>query len=343
VLSPTAEQKIAYGLAKPKTYDENGKVTSVEYDAKYRISFYRTHTDEAGQKHKFLQTIYVSDKNADGNYYTYTLIDFPAGKLSLDMICEISAQTFNFLSWDSYKWVYPEYLQIGITYVDKMTVQMPSYNIDFDLDHSKVDDTTVLEVGVKDSNGNEFKTFGALDFKDRHGNRWVITTAEIKTYDPSGKEIKPTSRHFEHNSIGEQVRVIDEQITAEDGRRIRVTKDYIEIVYPDNTKEEFLRHHDSLYKKLFMLTTNMSIIDSYDITEEEEAALIADPSKHVATVTVVDTNGKEIKVEYYTLTARKTYIRVNGSGGFYVSTTHIKKALGSINNFLNREDIDTNY
>ena len=343
VLSPTAEEKIAYGLAKAETYNEDGSIKTITYDAKHKITFYRTHTDDAGQKHKFLQTIYVSDKKADGNYYVYTLIDFPIGKLSLDMICEVSSSTFNFLTWDSYKWVYPEFLQIGIVYTDEITVTTPEYSVNFDLSHDKVDSVTTLEIDVKDSKGNDFSTFGYLDFKDRHGNRWIITPAEITVYDSAGNEIKPTSRHYEHNSIGEQVRVIDEQVTAEDGRRIRITKDYIEIIYPDNSKEEFLRYHNSLFKKLFQLTTNVSIIDSYEMTEEEEAELIGDPSKWVATVTVKDTNGDEMTVEYYTLTARKMYIRVNGSGGFYVSTSHVKKALGAIDKFIAKTDIDTNY
>lgn len=343
VLSPTAADKIAYGLAKAETYDENGNIKTITYNSKYKISFYRTHTDDAGKKTKFLQTMYVSEKNADGNYYVYTVIDFPAGKLSLDMICEVSDSTMGFVEWDSEKWVYPEYLQIGIVYVDKITVTMPDYSIDFDVDHTEVDDATIMDVAVKDSKGNDFSTFGYLDFKDRHGNRWVISSVDIKVYDSAGNEIKPTSRHYEYNSIGEQVRVIDEQITAEDGRRIRVTKDYIEIIYPDNTREEHLRHHESLFRSLFLLTTNMSIIDSYKMSDEEEAALLSDPSKFVASVKLIDTDGNETTVEYYALTARKMYIVVNGSGGFYVSTAHVNKSLEAIDKFLNKEYIDTEY
>jgi hypothetical protein len=343
VLSPSAAEKVAYGLAKVESYDENGNIKSITYDSRYKISFYRTHTDEAGKKSKFLQTMYVSEKNADGNYYVYTVIDFPAGKLSLDMICEVSGSTMEFVEWDSEKWVYPEYLQIGIVYADKITVTMPDYNIDFDLKHTEVEGSTVLEVGVKDSKGNDFSTFGYLDFKDRHGNRWIIDSVDIRAFDSAGKELKPASRHYEYNALGEQVRVIDEQITAEDGRRIRVTKDHIEIIYADNSKEEHLRYYDSLFRNLFLLTTNMSIIDSYKMTDEEEAALISDPSKLVATVKLVDTEGNETVVQYYTLTARKMYIVVNGSGGFYVSTSHVNKSLEAIDKFIAKTYIDTEY
>ena len=346
VLSPTAQDKIAYGIAKPLTdedgklvYDADGNLKCV-YDAKHKITFYRTHIDDTGEKHKFLQTVYVSAKNADGNFYTYTIIDFPEAKISLDMICEVSAATLDFLTWDEYSWVYPNYLQIGITYTESINITLPEYSIDFDVINSKVNNTNTLQVATTDSSGRSFTTFGVLDFKDRHGNRWIITPEEITVFDAGGKEIKPSSRHFEDNSIGEQVRVINEQVIAEDGRRISVSKDYIDIVYLNGQSERLLRYHNSIFKKLFLLVTGVSIVDSYDITPEEEAALIADRANFVASVTVKDTEGGEIKVEYYTLTARKIYIKVNGSGGFYVSTSHVKDSLSAIDNFLAGTDID---
>ena len=347
VLSPTTKDKIAYGLAKPMTdengnivYDVDGNIKGVVYDSKYKVSFYRTHTDDEGKNHRFLQTMYVSEKNADGNFYVYTIIDYPSMKMSLDMICEVSAATLNFLTWDKYSWVYPDFLQIGILYVEECTVTRPDYNINFKLDHTKVDDVTTLTVSTTDSKGQDFSTFGYLNFKDRHGNRWFITPSEITVYDPNGNEIKPTSRHYEHNSIGEQVRVINEQITAEDGRRITVTKDHIEIVHLNGEKEKYLRYHNSIFKKFFSLTTGISIVDSHDMTEEEENALISDPANFVASVRIKDNVGGELYVEYYKLTARKLYIKVNGSGGFYVSNTHVQDALDAIDKFLTQTDIE---
>jgi len=323
-------------------YDADGNIKSV-YDSKYKVSFYRTHTAEDGKKYRFLQTMYVSDKNADGNFYVYTIIDFPTAKTSLDMICEVSAATLNFLTWDRYSWVYTDFLQIGIVYTEECTVTLPDRTVNFKLDHSKVNDNATLTVTTEDSNGASFATFGYLDFKDRHQNRWIITPSEITVFDPSGKEIKPTSRHFEDNSIGEQVRVINEQITAEDGRRISVTRDYIEIVHINGEKEQLLRYHNTLFKKLFMLTTNVAIVDSYDITEEEESKLISDPANFVASVKIKDNEGGELYVEYYKLTARKMYIKVNGSGGFYVSSSHVQKAIDAIDKFISKTDIDTEY
>lgn len=348
-LSPSAQDKINYGLAKPKL-DENGNIEydkdgniKVEYDAEYKISFYRTHTDEDGKKHKFLQTIYISEANADGNYYVHTVINFPEALMSLDMICEVSSATLNFLSWDTYDWVYPEYLQTGILYTDKLTIKLPNNEYVFELVHGKSDKTNTISVITTDANGNKFSTFGSLDFKDADGNQWYVTPAGITVYNSKGEEVKPNTRHYEYNALGEQVRVIDTQVLAEDGSRIRITKDYIYITRPDGTNEEILRYHTTLFKKLFQLNTNVSIVDSYDITEEEEAALISDPKNYIGTVTLKDETGREITVEYYTLTARKTYIRVNGSGGFYVSNNHVKKAFDAINSFIEGKDFSTDY
>ena len=348
-LSPTAQDKINYGLAKPKL-DENGNIEydadgniKAEYDSEYKITFYRTHTDEDGKKQKFLQTIYISEPNADGNFYVHTVINFPESLMSLDMICEVSGATLNFLGWDTYDWVYPEYLQTGILYTDKLTIKLPEIEYVFDLVHGKSNGTNTISVITTDSKGNSFSTFASLDFKDADGNQWYVTPAGITVYNSAGVEVKPTTRHYEYNSIGEQVRVIDTQVLAEDGSRVRITKDYIYITRPDGSTEEMLRYQTSLFKKLFMLATNVSIVDSYDITEEEEAALIADPKNYIGTVILKDDTGREIVAEYYALTARKTYIKVNGSGGFYVSSNHVKKAFEAIDLFINGKDISTEY
>ena len=259
------------------------------------------------------------------------------------MICEVSGATLNFLGWNAYDWVYPEYLQTGILYTDKLTIKLPDIEYVFDLVHGKSDGTTTISVITTDSNGNSFTTFAALEFKDSEGNQWYVTPAGITVYNSSGVELKPNTRHYEHNSIGEHVRVIDTQILAEDGSRIRITKDYIYITKPDGTQENILRYHTTIFKKLFQLNTNVSIVDFYDMTEEEEAALLADPKNYMGTVILKDDTGREIVAEYYALTARKTYIKVNGSGGFYVSSNHVKKAFEAIDLFINGQDISTDY
>ena len=346
VLSPSAADKIAYGIASPEVdengnivYDTDGNIKCV-YDAKYKVTFYRTETDASGKKHKFLQTMYVSEPNYDGNYYVYTEIDFPAEPMSLDTICEVSSATLNFLTWDSYDWVYPKILQTGILYAEEVTVKLPDYNVSFDIKHSKDGETNVIEVLSEDSKGNVINTFGLLKFVDVNGNTWVVTPADIKVYDAAGGELKPSSRHYEYNSMGDQVRVIDTQITAKDGRRIRVMKDTVEIVHLDGKVETILRHHTTIFKKLYSLIIGFSLVDSNEMTNEEEAALIADPTKFVAKITLLDEEGGLQTLELYKLTERKTYVVVNGSGGFYVSSSYVNKVVEGIGLFVEGKDIN---
>ena len=167
----------------------------------------------------------------------------------------------------------------------------------------------------------------------------MVTPADIKVYDPAGGELKPSSRHYERNSMGDQVRVIDNQITAKDGRRIRIMKDTVEIVYLDGSIETILRHHTTIFKKLFSLIIGFSLVDSYEMTEEEEAALIADPDKFIGKVSLTDEEGGVQTVELYKLTERKTYVVVNGSGGFYLSASYVNKIIEGIDLFIEGKDI----
>ena len=347
VLSPSAADKIAYGIASPMVdengntvYDVDGNIKCV-YDAKYKLTFYRTEKDEDGKENKFLQTMYISEPNYEGNYYVYTLIDFPAAKMSLDIICEVSSSSLNFLIWDEYDWVYPSVLQTGIIYTEEITVELPDYSVDFDLSHSKEEDNNIIAVHTEDSKGNNFDTFSILKFQDKNNYTWIVTAADFKVYDTDGNERKPSSRRYEDNSIGDQVRVLDQQILANDGRRIRIMADTIEIIYPDDRETEvILRHHTTIFKKLFSKVIGISLVDSIDITPEEEAALIADPKNFAGRITLTDNEGGVQTVELYKLTARKTYIVVNGSGGFYISSKYVEDLAKNIDLFIAGKDIE---
>lgn len=350
MLSPTALDKIAYGLAKPEL-DENGNVvTDVDgnvkavYDSEYKVTFYRTRVDEDGKEHRFLQTIYISSPNADGNYYVNTVIDFPEFPLSLDMICEVSAKTLNFLQWDRYDWVYPEILETALTHVETLEINVGGVDYIFKVIQEKQgEDTNVLYVEASSSDGKAVTTFGILNFKDSQGNSWTVTPSDIKVFAPDGTELKPSSRHYEYNSVDEQVRVIDTQVLMQDGRRIRITADNIYITHPGGGEETILRYHTTLFKKLFTLTTSISIVDQIDMTDEEEAALVNDPENYVATIKLTDDTGRTMTVEYFHLTNRKMYFRLNGQGGFYVSSSHVKKGLDAIGFFFDGVDFDRDY
>ena len=83
-----------------------------------------------------------------------------------------------------------------------------------------------------------------------------------------------------------------------------------------------------------------TIVDTYEMTEEEEAALLADASKHLMTMTITDTEGVVKEYRFYRLTSRKAYISINGSGGFYVMTDRVEKILTDAEKFFNNIPID---
>ena len=108
----------------------------------------------------------------------------------------------------------------------------------------------------------------------------------------------------------------------------------------DGSIETILRHHTTIFKKLYSLIIGFSLVDSYEMTNEEEAALIADPTKFVAKITLLDEEGGLQTLELYKLTERKTYVVVNGSGGFYVSSSYVDKVVEGIELFTAGKDIN---
>ena len=100
-----------------------------------------------------------------------------------------------------------------------------------------------------------------------------------------------------------------------------------------------LRYDTDNFRKYYQTFLNATIIDSYELDEAEEAALLADPSKHIMTLTLKDTEGTETVYRFYSLTARKAYITVNGNGGFYVSPTRVEKFASDAQKFFADEII----
>lgn len=348
VIGPTNAQKAAYGLMKA-VENEDGTLKYV-YDSEYLISFRRPVTDsETGEEFEILQNIYVSKQNEDGNFYTFTEIRAPQATddslikgVKINMICEVSEETLGFLLYDTNDWVYPTFMQIGINYVTNLQVSWGDYSADFKVNNYKVDDLSVLDINATDSKGNKYDTFGVLAFTDNGGNKWVIGQQTISVHSADGEELKPASRHYEYNSIGDQVQVLDIDkcaVTAA-GDRVYINKDEIIILYADGSSETIMRYHTMLFQKMFAAINSTKIVDEYPLTEEEEAAIINDPAKHLLTIKITDENGTLKTYEFYSVTARKAYIVVDGKGGFYVQSTKVQKIINDIGRFFAKEDID---
>lgn len=348
VLSPSNADRAKYGLMKEETdadgnpvLDANGNQKYV-YDAPYVVSFKRTSKDETGKEVTFTQTIYISEKNERGNYYSYTVISLDKIKVSLDMISEVSGTTYNFLSYDEHDWIYPYVFEMGINYVTDITLKKPDYSASFKVNSVKDGEVNAIDVKGESSTGLSAETFGMLKFTDTAGNHWLITETDVTVYAPDGTtKMSPTGRLSGTNDIGEKVKYLEKPIKDSEGNVIYVKLNEIKIDYANGSSKTYVRYHTSLFKKFFTIIYRLSIVDDYYLSDADEQALLADPSKYLATISITDNEGTVTTVDFYSLTSRKAYIVVNGEGGYYVSTSAIQNVFDSSVQFFNCENIKT--
>lgn len=340
-IAPTKAKRAEYGLMKATTNDKGE--TIYVYDSAFTVSFKKTIKDDnTGTSFDILQNIYVSEKNEDGNYYTFTEIKLPNAAddsllqgININMICEVSESSLKFLEWDPYDWVYTSFMQIGIVYTEKLEVSFGDYSASFDINNTKLSDKlTSMSIKAEDSTGRKLETFSNYQFKDSDGNTWLITPQKIYVYDATGTEKKPSTRHYEYNAIGEQVQVLDKPVQAANGDLIYIEKDSVII----GNNAPILRYHTTIFKKTFANINSMKIVDYYELENEE--TFLADKSNHIITIKVTDENGDVNEYSFYKLTERKAYITVNGQGGFYVQTTKLTKLINDIERFFTGKDVD---
>ena len=354
-LKPSAAERAKYGLMTAvvdadgnPVLNENGTQKYI-YDSEYTISFKRTAKDDAGNKVNFLQTIYVSKKNANGNYYTYTTLEFlddtsmsNVTGITFDMVCEVAGDTFSFLAYDEYDWTYPYVLETGIKYATDLKITTSNYSASFKINNIKDGEDNAIAIVGSDSNSKSADTFGLLKFTDPQGYNWVISQTDVKVYSADGKtEMSATGLTAGYNDIGERVKYLDKPVKDSNGNIIYVKLNEIKVDYANGTSKTYVRHQTMIFKKLFQSVNSLAIVDDYEMTEADEAALIADASNHLATIEVTNNEGGTISVAFYQIpnAARKAYIVVNGEGGYYVHTNSIQKIINNCHSFFNCEDI----
>ena len=352
VLSPTQAQRAEYGLMKQELdadgkpiLDDKGNPKYV-YDSEYVVSFKREAKDNANQTVNFLQTVYISKKNENGNYYSYTTLTFldnteasDVTGITFDMICEVSGDTYSFLTYDQHDWIYPYVLETGIKYTTAISLNFKDYEAKFDITNIADGDDNAISIKGSNNKGGTADTFGLLKFKDQNGNNWTVSQTDVKVFSADGKELAPTGKLSGTNDIGEKIKYLEKPVKDADGNIIYVKLNEIKIDYVNGESKSYLRHHTMIFKKFYQSLSSLAIIDDYSMTAEEEAVLIADPEKHIISVSISDNENNTINLECYTLTARKAYIKVNGEGGYYVSTSALETIIENCNKFFNQEDI----
>ena len=356
-LMPEDEDFVEYGLGKIQTFtDENGnEVSEFVFTPKYLISFYYDITDSSGNsKSTIKQVMYISDANENGNFYAYTYVyeGYPDGSREEkflyvhDMISEVSAHTFDFLTWKPTKWISNNYTDNNIAFIDTIDISSGNYNAHFDLDNSKTEQdgekvsSTLLTVTANDSKGHTTNTFSDLTVLDQNGYVWYITTADIKVMNSKGATVDADSTYYAYNTLGRNVKCISGKIICRDGTKVSVTPDTVEVTLPNGTTTEYVRFSTTLFRQLYETLLVATIVDTYEMSEEEEAALLADESKVILTMTLKDTEGEVKELKFYRLTSRKAYLAVNGVGGFYVMTDRVEKIVSDTQKFFSNVPIN---
>ena len=365
VLTPTSKELSdpKYGLMKPvldadgnPVYNDNGTQKYV-FDSPYIVSFKRKAKDNDGNNVEFLQTVYISNKNERGNYYSYTELTFlnntSSSKITginFHMICEVSADTFNFLTYDEFDWTYPYILETGIKYVSSIKLERPDYWAKFDISNLKDGDSNGISVLASTSDGKSADTFGLLSFTDVKGNKWVVGETDFKITMPNGEEGGHLGTKKDTNDLGQTVKYITvndknptDYVTVNDGviSRVYIRLNEIKIDYVNGTSKTYVRHHTMIFKKLFQKINSLAIISDYKITPEEEQAIISDPTKYLATISLTNNQNTTTTVEFYSIpkSNSKVYIVVNGEGGYYISLSALQSIFANVDNFFECKDI----
>ena len=170
---------------------------------------------------------------------------------------------------------------------------------------------------------------------------WTVTPTGLTAKNSAGTDLTIANAYYAYNAIGRRVKVLTAPIVCMDGTRVAVNADTIVIEGVNGDKVTYTRYGTTLFRNLYETLVSSNIEGAYEMSAEEEEALISDPSKFLMGVTVKTTDGSENVYKLYSLTSRKAYLTINGNGGFYVNATRVQKILNDVERFMNNEVIDS--
>ncbi len=353
-LSPENADFIEYGLGREVEVDSK---VEFEFASKYTMSYYYDILDDNGEYVSTIkQVVFISEHNEYGNYYAYTFVyeGHPESTnpdrdeellYTFDMIVEVSGSTLDFVELERTDWINKNFVDYNIAFVDELTVSTKDYTAEFKLDNSKTPESenvssSLLTVNGKDSAGNGIDTFSTISAVDVNGFVWTISAYDVIAVNSKGQQANITTAYYAYNKLGVQARCLRGFIECADGTAIKVTPDEIVVSYPNGEEEVFVRFATTLFRRFYQTLLVASIVDTYEMSEEEELALINNEDNLLLTMTLKDTDGVVKTFKFYRLTSRKAYITVNGTGGFYVTTDRVEKIVSDAQRFFALEPID---
>lgn len=345
---------VEYGFYTEVT-DENGK-TDYEMNYDYLIVF-----DYNSEEYGMIRQSIMIMKAPNGNYYAYTQVYDPDTNeflYSYNMIVEVSAHSFFFLEMESHHWIESLFFNTSIPFVDRITLDSPDYSAEFLLDNSasdqsNVDDSSkIIITGTeKYADGTESKinTFQELWFVDNNRIIWQITESNVRAFNSSYEEISigENSCYDTKNVFGNKVRALNGYIECYDlttgaAKIVKVSADEVSVKdVKSGETTVYARSGVSQFRRLYRSLLFNSIESSYEMTKEEEAALIANKDNWILTLTV-RIQGKDVEYSFYYLSPRKAYLTINGNGGFYVHIGRAEKNISDFQNFFNGVLVDYN-
>ena len=131
------------------------------------------------------------------------------------------------------------------------------------------------------------------------------------------------------------------------GATVEIGANKIIITLADGTVRTYTRYTTEIFRRFYQTFLYATLIGKYEMTEEEEAALINDPDKLLMTleITIRDAESKNFEetttvYKFYRISSRKAYITVNGNGGFYVYTNRVDKFVTDAQKAIDGVNID---
>ena len=167
------------------------------YESKYNIDFFYhdSESDTETETAYVYNTVYVSEKNADGTYYAYSR--------NFNMIVKVEAGYFEFLEWDDAKWYDSQYIQLDIGYITNILIESSKLNADIKFDNSGSQIATYLH-GSGNTFTDSLKNKYSVE-KNSDGKYWLyldkteqnaIFTGDYMLASVPYSKIAPANEHF---------------------------------------------------------------------------------------------------------------------------------------------------
>ncbi|MBR6681258.1 MAG: hypothetical protein IKL59_08360 [Clostridia bacterium] len=342
---------VEYGFY-TESVDEKGEKT-YDISCDYMIVF-----DYNSEDYGVIRQNIMIMKADNGNYYAYTMVHDPKTNefiYSYNMIVEVSAYSFYFLEMEPHHWVEHRFFVTGITFVDRVKVEAPGYKSEIVLDNSASDPSEPLDSSMlvlrgteqyADGTTNTVRTLAELRLMDKNNILWQITEKNVRAFDSNYEEItiNESSWYETTNLLGAKVKALNGYIECYDvngaEKIVRVSANEVTVKdVKTQTTVTYARCATTQFRMFYKNFMLNHIESSYEMTAEQEAALIENEENWICTVTM-RIDGEDYEYAFYYLSPRKAYLTINGNGGFYVHIDNADKPLEDIQNFFSGKVVE---